>query len=178
MKTFSLEVSNVEVEELHNGDFLRLKLYAISTGVNNNSSEFLLESFEDGIKTIPNKPILAYYNKILNDVEEHNSKLTMDEFGEIFEDYQYSTAEKPVGVTPESSIINIEEIDGKHWIVIENALIWTVYNKQLVEILTSQQTKKVSVEVEILDSEEVDGIQRFKAWNWCGITILRSEDVV
>lgn len=172
MKTFSLEVSNVEVEELHNGDFLRLKLYAISTGVNNNDSEFLLESFEDGIKTIPNKPILAYYNKILNDVEEHNSKLTMDEFGEIFEDYQYSTAEKPVGVTPESSIINIEEIDGKHWIVIENALIWTVYNKQLVEILTSQQTKKVSVEVEILDSEEVDGIQRFKAWNWCGITIL------
>lgn len=172
MKTFSLEVSNYEVEELHHGDFLVLKLYAISNGVNNNDCEFMLESFEEGIKTIPNKPVLAYYNKTLNDVEEHNSKLNIDEFGEVFEDYQYETAERPVGVTPESSIIHIDEIDGKSWIVIENALIWTAYNKQLVKLLQKQGTKKVSVEVEILDSEEVDGVERFYSWNWLGITIL------
>lgn len=172
MKTFSLEVSNYEVSEVKNGDFLVLKLYAISNGVNRNGSEFVLESFEEGIKTIPNKPILAYYNKILNDVEEHNSKLSLDEFGDIFEDYQYTTAEKPVGVTPESSIITVEEIDGKSWIVIENALIWSVYNKQLVELLKRQQTKKVSVEVEVLKSDVVDGVEQFYSWNWCGITIL------
>lgn len=172
MKTFSLEVSNYEVSEVNNGDFLVLKLYAISNGVNRNGSEFMLESFKDGIKTIPNKPVLAYYNKNLNDVEEHNSKLNMDEFGDIFEDYQYETAEKPVGVTPESSIIHIEEIDGKSWIVIENALIWTTYNKQLVQLLKTQKTKKVSVEVEVLESVVVDDVERFYAWNWCGITIL------
>lgn len=172
MERFSLDISDVQVDETCSGDFLKLKLYAISDGVNNNNSEFTLESFDEGIKTIPNKPILAYYNSDLKDVEEHNSNLNIDEYGEIYEDYQYSYGERPVGLTPESSNIYIEFRDGRNWIVIENALIWTVYNHQLANLLKEQKSKKVSVEVEVLEKETVDGIDRYTKWNWCGITIL------
>lgn len=172
MERFSLDISDVQVDETCSGDFLKLKLYAISDGVNNNNSEFTLESFDEGIKTIPNKPILAYYNSDLKDVEEHNSNLNIDEYGEIYEDYQYSYGERPVGLTPESSNIYIEFKDGRNWIVIENALIWTVYNHQLANLLKEQKSKKVSVEVEVLEKETVDGIDKYTKWNWCGITIL------
>lgn len=171
MEKFSLDISNIQVDETCNGDFLKLKLYAISDGVTNNENEFLFESFEYGMSTIPNKPILAYFNSKLNDVEEHNSRLMVDGL-DIFDDYQYPEAEKPVGITPESSIIYTEQVDGKNWIVIENALIWTAYNRQLVKLLKEHKHKKVSVEVEILEKEVIDGIDRFKKWNWLGITIL------
>lgn len=172
-KCFSLPVSNIDIVEINNGDFLKLKIYSISDKVNRNNSEFLLESFEDGIKTIYNKPILAYFNKNLNDTEEHNSKLDIDFDGEVFYDYDYDGAEKPVGVIPESANIYIEEKDDKNWIVIENAYIWTEYNTRLTKLIKKQITKKVSVEVESLDSfVDENGIERIKKWKFLGITIL------
>ena len=88
-KTFSIPATDIDVKEIENGDFLQLKIYAISTKTNRNKSEFLEESFEDGIKTIYNKPILAYFNKSMNDTEEHNSKVSLDENGELFYDYDF-----------------------------------------------------------------------------------------
>ena len=65
-KNFSLDVSNIDIEEINNRDFMKLKIYAISDQVNRNNSEFLRESFETSIPTIYNKPILAYYNTSLD----------------------------------------------------------------------------------------------------------------
>ena len=59
-KVFSIDIDKISVEEENDGDFLRLKLYAISDKPNRNGSEFVRESFESGISTIYNKPILAY----------------------------------------------------------------------------------------------------------------------
>ena len=172
-KTFSIPATDIDVKEIENGDFLQLKIYAISTKTNRNKSEFLEESFEDGIKTIYNKPILAYYNKSMNDTEEHNSKVSLDENGELFYDYDFPDAEKPVGVIPESASITIEEVGDKKWIVINPALIWTEYNKRLIDVIKAQVKKKVSVEIESVDSYIDDaGIERIKKWNFLGITIL------
>ena len=46
-KVFSVPVSKIDIEEINNGDFLKLKLYAISDTVNRNGSEFLREGFEE-----------------------------------------------------------------------------------------------------------------------------------
>lgn len=171
-KVFSMPVSKIDVEEINNGDFLKLKLYAISDTVNRNGSEFLRDGFEESIPTIYNKPILAYFNKKIGDAEEHNSRMDIDQYGDTFYDYDYDGAEKPVGVIPESADIYIEAVDGKNWVVINSAYVWVEYNKRLIEVIKRQITKKVSVEIEAIDSREEDGIEKIRVWKFLGITIL------
>lgn len=172
-KVFSISVSNIESKEVCDGDFLRLDMYAISDGRNRNDSNFKFEGFEKSIDSIYNKPILAYFNKDINDTEEHNSDVDMDEFGNVFDDYQYEGAEKPVGTIPESAEITIKEKDGKKWIFISGAVIWTEYNKQLVKLIKKQLKKKVSVEIEVLESYiDEDCVECITHWRFLGITIL------
>lgn len=172
-KVFSLPVARVDIEEINDGDFLKLTLYAISTGVNRNNSKFLEEGFEESIKTIYNKPILAYYNKLLNDTEEHNSKLDIDSYGETFYDYDFQDAEKPVGVIPESSKITVEEYQGKKWIKIDPGYVWVEYNHRLTKLIKEQISKKISVEIEpIISYYDEDGTEIIKTWKFLGVTIL------
>lgn len=171
-KVFSMPVSKIDIEEINNGDFLKLKLYAISDTVNRNGSEFLREGFEESISTIYNKPILAYFNKGIDDTEEHNSRVDIDQYGDVFYDYDYDGAEKPVGVIPESAEIYVEQIDGKNWVVINSAYVWVEYNKRLIDVIKRKITKKVSVEIEAVDSWEEDGIEKIRVWKFLGITIL------
>ena len=171
-KVFSMPVSKIDIEEINNGDFLKLKLYAISDTVNRNGSEFLREGFEESIPTIYNKPILAYFNKKMYDTEEHNSRVDVDRYGDVFYDYDYDGAEKPVGVIPESAEIYVEQLDGKNWVVINSAYIWTEYNKRLIDVIKRQITKKVSVEIESVDSWEENGVEKIRIWKFLGITIL------
>lgn len=169
IKTFSVE--KISVKEINNGDFLSLKLYAISDGLNRNDSEFLRESFEECIPTIYNKPILCLFDKDLNDAREHNSKVAIDEEGVVYDSY-LGENERAVGSIPEGAKISVEMIDGKSWIVIDGAVIWTEYNRELVKLLKKQKKKKVSVEVMPIESYEKDGIFYFKKWKFLGITIL------
>lgn len=171
-KVFSMPVSKIDVEEINNGDFLKLKLYAISDTVNRNGSEFLRDGFEESIPTIYNKPILAYFNKGIDDTEEHNSRVDIDQYGDVFYDYDYDGAEKPVGVIPESAEIYVEQIDGKNWVVINSAYVWVEYNKRLIDVIKRQITKKVSVEIEAVDSWEEDGVEKIRVWKFLGVTIL------
>lgn len=171
-KVFSVPVSKIDIEEINNGDFLKLKLYAISDTVNRNGSEFLREGFEESIPTIYNKPILAYFNKSMGDTEGHNSRVDIDQYGDVFYDYDYDGAEKPVGVIPESAEIYVEQVDGKNWVVINPAYIWVEYNKRLIDVIKRQITKKVSVEIEAVDSWEEAGVEKIRVWKFLGITIL------
>jgi len=77
-----------------------------------------------------------------------------------------------VCVTPESADIYIEAVDGKNWVVINSAYVWVEYNKRLIEVIKRQITKKVSVEIEAIDSWEEDGIEKIRVWKFLGITIL------
>ena len=172
MKTYSLDVIDYSIKKHSDKQFMFFDAYLISDGINRNKSNFLSESFKYGIPTIYNKPILAYYNKSLNDVEEHNSRLNIDTNGNTFYDYQYETAERSVGVIPNTTNISIVEKDGKNWIHIENALIWVEYNKQLVDLLSKVRKKKVSVEVEVLESYMDGDIEVITKWVFCGVTLL------
>lgn len=175
IRFYSIPVEHINVEEINNGDFLKIDMYAISDGENNNGSEFLKESFEPSILTVYNKPILAYYNKDIQDTEEHNSKMQLDDKGNIWYDYQYEKGERPVGTIPESADVCVKQKDGKSWLYIGNALIWTEYNRQLIELIKKQLRKKVSVEIDVLDSEEINGVERIKLFKFLGVTILGKE---
>lgn len=171
-KIFSIPVEDIFIENVNNTDFLKLKIYAISNTINRNNVEFLSESFAPSIKTIYNKPILAYYNEYLNDTEGHNFRVSLTKSGEEYDDYDYSEAEKAVGVIPESANIHIEHKDGKDWVVVEGACIWTQYNRKLSELILDKGRKRVSVEVGFVEYETKDGIDFVSLWNFHGITIL------
>lgn len=171
-KIFALEVNDYDVKELSDKQFLSMDIWAISNGVNRNGSEFLEESFESAIPTFYNKPVLAFYNTAIGDTEEHNCNVNFDEEGNLFCDYQYDGAEHPVGLIPESATITIEERDGKKWIHIKDALLWYEYNHQLGQLLKKKGNKKVSVEVEFLDSYMDEGIEKVKSFVFLGVTIL------
>lgn len=171
-KFYSLPLSKLEFEKT-NDDSIRLKMYAISDQENRNESEFLLESFDSGIQTMYNRPILAYFNEKLQDTEAHNTKLKLDiKTGEYYYDYNYPEAEKPVGVIPESANIYVEKVNDKNWIVIDGGIIWTSYNRNLTRLIKRQLKKKVSVEIEVLESYMEDGIEKIKSFRFLGVTIL------
>ena len=171
-KIFALEVNDYDVKELSDKQFLSMDIWAISNGINRNGSEFLEESFESAIPTFYNKPVLAFYNTTICDTEEHNCSVNFDEEGKVFYDYQYDGAEHPVGLIPESATITIEERDGKKWIHIKDALLWYEYNHQLGQLLKKKGNKKVSVEVEFLDSYMDEGVEKVKSFMFLGVTIL------
>ena len=174
-KIFALEVNDYDVKELSDKQFLSMDIWAISNGINRNGSEFLEESFESAIPTFYNKPVLAFYNTTICDTEEHNCSVNFDEEGKVFYDYQYDGAEHPVGLIPESATITIEERDGKKWIHIKDAFLWYEYNHQLGQLLKKKGNKKVSVEVEFLDSYMDDGIEKVKSFVFLGVTILGTD---
>lgn len=173
MGIFYIENKNIRYTKINNGDFLRLDIMAIAEGLSANGTYFTLESMKKAIPTFYNKPILAYYNKGKKDVEEHNFMVSYDmELEEAFSDYDYASAEKPVGIIPESATVSIEKIEGKNWIVIKGALIWTEYNHRLIKIIEKNLTKKVSVEIEDVESHDVNGILTYDIFKLYGITIL------
>lgn len=174
-KIFALEVNDYDVKELSDKQFLSMDMWAISTGINRNGSEFLEESFDEAIQSFYNKPVLAYYNSDLDDVEEHNSRLGLDGDCKLFFDYQYEGGERPVGLIPESAEISVQERDGKKWIHIKGALLWYEYNHQLGELLKRKGNKKVSVEVEFLDSYMENDIEKVKSFVFLGITMLGTD---
>ena len=174
-KTFALEVNDYDVKELSDRQFLSMDIWAISTGVNRNMSEFLEESFDTAIQSFYNKPVLAYYNTAIGDTEEHNSSVNFDEGGQLFWDYQYNGAEHPVGLIPEGAEITVQERDGKKWIHIKGALLWYEYNHQLGNLLKKKGNKKVSVEVEFLDSYMDGDVEKVKSFVFLGITILGTD---
>lgn len=174
-KIFALEVNDYDVKELSDKQFLSMDIWAISNGVNRNGSEFLEESFESAIPTFYNKPVLAFYNTTIGDTEEHNCNVNFDEEGKVFYDYQYDGAEHPVGLIPESATITVQERDGKKWIHIKDALLWYEYNHQLGNLLKKKGNKKVSVEVEFLDSYMDRDVEKVKSFVFLGITILGTD---
>lgn len=174
-KVFALEVNDYDVKELSDKQFLSMDMWAISTGVNRNGSEFLEEGFGKAIQSFYNKPVLAYYNSNLDDVEEHNSRLGLDGDCNLFFDYQYEGGERPVGLIPESAEISVQERDGKKWIHIKGALLWYEYNHQLGELLKRKGNKKVSVEVEFIDSYMENDIEKVKSFVFLGITMLGTD---
>lgn len=130
-----------------NPDFADLKVYAIAEGLTRKNSIFTLESMQNAIPTFFNKPILAYYNKKVNDVEEHNCDQYFDwESFEMKDDFTGEDAERICGVIKESDNVGIEDFEDKKWVTFTSS-IWIKYNRPLVNLLKTSGKKKVSVEI-------------------------------
>lgn len=175
IRCFELSSEQIRIRDiLTDKNFLEVEIYAISdANPNRNRSHFTLESMKKGLESFNDKPILGFFNK-QGDFESHNGRVSYDP--EIQADYwDNSNGEQILGFIRQTDRKEIVERDGLHWICC-NALIWTQYNYKQVKKLLKDRKKKVSVEIAVLDSEMVDGIEYIKEFDLKGITILGSRN--
>lgn len=174
IQRFELSSDQIRVRDvLTNKDFLEIEIYAISNAdPNRNNTCFTIESMQKGLDTFIDKPILGFFNK-QGDFESHNGKVECDdELGNVY--WDNTNGEQILGFVRQSDRREIIEKDGLMWICC-TAMIYTQYNYKQVKRLLKDKRKKVSVEVEIKDSEIKNGIEYIYDFNLCGITILGSK---
>lgn len=173
LKCFELDSNQIRIRDILNDkNFLEIEIFAISdANPNRNRSHFTLESMQKGLESFNDKPILGFFNK-QGDFESHNGRVAYDPEEQV--DYwDNSNGEQILGFIRQTDRKEIVERDGLHWICC-TAMIYTQYNYKQVKKLLKDRKKKVSVEIAVLDSEMVDGIEYIKEFDLKGITILGS----
>ena len=175
LKCFELDSNQIRIRDILNDkNFLEIEIFAISdANPNRNKSHFTLESMQKGLESFNDKPILGFFNK-QGDFESHNGRVAYDPEEQV--DYwDNSNGEQILGFIRQTDRKEIVERDGLHWICC-TAMIYTQYNYKQVKRLLKDRKKKVSVEIAVLDSEMVDGIEYIKEFDLKGITILGSRN--
>lgn len=175
LKCFELDSNQIRIRDILNDkNFLEIEIFAISdANPNRNRSHFTLESMQKGLESFNDKPILGFFNK-QGDFESHNGRVAYDPEEQV--DYwDNSNGEQILGFIRQTDRKEIVERDGLHWICC-TAMIYTQYNYKQVKRLLKDRKKKVSVEIAVLDSEMVDGIEYIKEFDLKGITILGSRN--
>ena len=175
---FELNPESVKIKKILRKDFLEVELRAISTAYpNRNNSHFTRESLIKAIPTVYNKPLLGSFSVDDDDFRQHNSELKYDnELGDLYYDYTDSNSETPIGLirSEDKVVVRDDENTGESWLCF-TASIWVKYNyKQVKSLLKSKNgKKKVSVEIEVVDSyEDEKGIEVIKEFVFDGVTIL------
>lgn len=174
---FELSPEQLKIKGLlSNKNFISIEIYAISDdNPNNNGSHFTLTGMEEGKSTFIDKPILGFFNKS-GDFESHNGKVGYDP--ELQQNYwDNSNGEQILGVIRESDTVQIVNYNGKNWIKC-TAILYTQYNYKQIRRLLKDRKKKVSVEVNILESETIEGVLYIYKFELIGITILGSRQGV
>lgn len=175
LKCFELDSNQIRIRDILNDkNFLEIEIFAISdANPNRNKSHFTLESMQKGLESFNDKPILGFFNK-QGDFESHNGRVAYDPEEQV--DYwDNSNGEQILGFIRQTDRKEIVEKNGLHWICC-TAMIYTQYNYKQVKRLLKDRKKKVSVEIAVLDSEMVDGIEYIKEFDLKGITILGSRN--
>lgn len=175
LKCFELDSKQIRIRDILNDkNFLEIEIYAISdANPNRNRSHFTLESMQKGLESFNDKPILGFFNK-QGDFESHNGRVAYDPEEQV--DYwDNSNGEQILGFIRQTDRKEIVERDGLHWICC-TAMIYTQYNYKQVKRLLKDRKKKVSVEIAVLDSEMVNGVEYIKEFDLKGITILGSRN--
>lgn len=174
LKQFELSSNQIKVRNiLTRKNFLEMEIYAISNAdPNRNASCFTIESMEKGINTFTDKPIMGFFNG--DDFEQHNGKVAYDSELDC-EYWDNSNGEQILGFIRDSDRKEIREKDGLSWIV-TTAMVYTKYNYWQIKRLLRDKRKKVSVEVSVLDSEVINGIEYIYDFELIGITILGSKN--
>lgn len=175
LKCFELDSNQIRIRDILNDkNFLEIEIFAISdANPNRNRSHFTLESMQKGLESFNDKPILGFFNK-QGDFESHNGRVAYDPEEQV--DYwDNSNGEQILGFIRQTDRKEIVERDGLHWICC-TAMIYTQYNYKQVKKLLKDRKKKVSVEIAVLDSEMVEGVEYIKEFDLKGITILGSRN--
>lgn len=169
---FDLSTKQIKYRDILNKDFIELEIYAISDiNPNRNRSHFTLSSMQDALPGVKNKPIVGFFEN--NDFTTHEGKADYDPQHDK-EFWNTENGERILGWVRESDPVEIVEEKGLHWLKFRCMLCTTYCYKQVLRLLKDKR-KKVSVEVDILNSKNIDGIEEIYKFSLNGVTILGSK---
>lgn len=158
--SLNFSVDKVNFEEVKNSRFSKAVIHAFADGQNAHTLPIETDVLKKSANSIYDIPILCKYSEYVDDFLGHEE----DEIPIGFIKEDSSTYQNP--------IIFEKAEDGRTFIVIKG-LIWNRYSKNAIEILKRDDKKKsVSVEITIIDGEEVDDKILVKEFVLEGITIL------
>lgn len=174
--------------EDYNSTFKKVKIKVFAFGENSNFSNITPESFVRAKDSIFNIPIVAKYDEdttdkygLDGDLEGHNTRLKKDKDGNWIL-YQDTI---PLGLVPESAEVYFEEVnegteenpDMKTYVVADGCFLWMRYDaaKKIDEWLKNDIVPKVSMEINPIDGEIVDGYYQINSFEFEAITALGSD---
>lgn len=180
-KQFSIPVSKFTIDTTQ-GDLTPVRIQVCHDRENPNGSYFELESFDKAKESIKNKPIIAAY-EINDEGEKEDFKGHEVEYKVIDEDgkiqFKEIYIEQPIGAIPETCDFSVKEIDGYNWVCV-NGYLYNTYCSEAIEIIkNNDNTKKISMEIQVLDGYEdaKDGFYHIKDFKFLGVTVLGDEDM-
>lgn len=159
-KILKFDILNAEiVEELDISQFATVRVDAFSTGktLHNTTCDFV--ALKKTASTIYEKPLIFEYDSRFGDFGSHNAKTTI-----------------PAGFVVPNSAEFINATDGSERITLRVFVkIWKKYSGKFLKVFSDTHTKSksVSVELEIINSEEAeDGLLNLLDWKYAAICAL------
>ena len=159
-----------------NGNLMKVKIVVMHEKKNRNRTSFSMDAIRKAEESIKNVPILAYILRDtegnVSDFDEHNMEMRLRDGKDGFEIETYYQ-EKPIGVVPESCDPRYEEIDGINHLVVDG-YIWKSYSNGADKIIKSNDSKGLSMEIEVLDGKyiEEEDVYDITDFRFLGVTCL------
>lgn len=173
---FELSPQSLKIKNVLKNDFIAIDVYAISDVYpNRNNSYFPVSAMQDAKPTFYNKPALGAFDVAHDDFKAHEMEYRWDnELQQDYFDFTNGKCEVPLGVIRGEDLVEIVEHDGQTWVHF-TCVLWAKYAYKQVKRLLKDTKKKISVEIEVLESHtdenKVEVIDKFV---FDGFTILGS----
>ena len=175
---FELSPQNLRIKNVLRNDFVAIDVYAISDIYpNRNNSHFTSNSLRDALPSFYNKPALGAFNVGKNDFKAHEMELRWDnELQQDYFDFTNGRCEVPLGVIRNEDLVEVVELNGQTWVHF-TCVLWAKYCYRQVKRLLKDKRKKISVEVEVIEShEDENGVEIIDKFTFDGFSLL-GEDV-
>lgn len=163
-------------EVVLNKNFHKAKLTVMHDGLNNNGSIVPFSAMEEASESLKNTPILAFIirdedGNATGELGGHEVEIRLESKDDglyLREHY----LEQPIGVIPESSNIQFEEIDGKTYLTCD-AYIWKSYSNEAYEILVDSGMTNASCEMQCKKLEfDEDDVMHITSFEFLGVTCI------
>jgi hypothetical protein len=156
---FSIDKYNVLMED---STAMVLECYIVHEGENCKGTSFTLESIENAIPSLANKPLLVLWDYGSFDFTDHGTETNRDQLTFI-------------GNIPESNAADIVEYDGKNFLKAK-CIIWKQYHPKVVERFKNDSNAEISMEIDVSKYYNDDeGILHIDEFIFTGICLLGTD---
>ena len=145
--------------------FTKVAIWIATYGENANGSDITRDAFVNAIPTLFNIPILGEWNESIEDFKGHGGKIVISDDG-----IEWIQTTKPYGCVPESCNPRWElDENGVEYLVCDG-ILWTDRYEEALKV--EENTNNQSMEIEVVSSEDIDGVMQITDFIFSGLCIL------
>ena len=151
----SFSIDKYNLQDISDEQLAKLEMWVAKSGDNKHNLPITEDALRQAADTLVGKPILYKYNKYTKDFMGH-------EVDEI-----------PCGVVLSKDDIRFEYDENNELWLICTAYIWKYYCPEVIEVFKNHDGEKpVSMEIQIVDSQEKDDKTEILSFVFLGVTLI------